>query len=171
MTVEDDLQRSRLTVFFRVPLAVPHLVWLVLWGIVAVLRRDRELVHHAHPRAGPRSRCTASSRAYVRYPTHVYAFAEMAANPFPGFTGRPGSYPIDLEIAPPERQNRWITGFRLVLAVPAFLISGALGSVGFIAASSAGSSASSPAGCRAGCETSSRLRSATTPRRSDTSRC
>ena len=35
---------------------------------------------------------------------------------------------------PPERQNRWITGFRLVLAVPAFLISGALGGVGFIAA-------------------------------------
>ena len=33
----DDLRRSRVTVFFRLPLAIPHLVWLVLWGILAFL--------------------------------------------------------------------------------------------------------------------------------------
>ena len=31
----DDLRRSRLTVFFRLLLALPHIVWLLLWGIVA----------------------------------------------------------------------------------------------------------------------------------------
>ena len=30
-----DLRRSRLTVFFRLPLVIPHLVWLALWSIVA----------------------------------------------------------------------------------------------------------------------------------------
>ena len=27
-----------------------------------------------------------------------------------------------MEIEPPERQNRWMTGFRLFLAIPAFLV-------------------------------------------------
>jgi len=132
MTVEDDLKRSRLMVFFRFPLAVPHLVWLVLWGIVAFFAA---LVNWFITlfRGRPAEPLHRFLSAYVRYQTHVYAFLQVAANPFPGFTGRPDSYPIDLEIAPPERQNRWITGFRLVLAVPAFLISGALGSAGFIA--------------------------------------
>ena len=49
----------------------------------------------------------------------------LAANPFPGFLGEPG-YPVDVEIAPPARQNRWVTGFRLILAVPAFVIAGLL---------------------------------------------
>jgi hypothetical protein len=34
LIVTDDLQRSRLTVFFRLLLALPHLVWLFLWGVV-----------------------------------------------------------------------------------------------------------------------------------------
>jgi hypothetical protein len=37
LEVRDDLRRSRLTVFFRLLLAVPHYVWLALWGIAALL--------------------------------------------------------------------------------------------------------------------------------------
>src|SRR5207248_8060049 len=37
IVVADDLRRSRVTVFFRLVLFVPHLVWLVLWTIVALL--------------------------------------------------------------------------------------------------------------------------------------
>ena len=37
MVVEDDLARSRLTVFFRLLLAIPHLIWLTLWGIAIFL--------------------------------------------------------------------------------------------------------------------------------------
>jgi hypothetical protein len=33
LIVTDDLRRSRLTVFFRLLLAIPHFVWLLLWGI------------------------------------------------------------------------------------------------------------------------------------------
>ena len=35
--------------------------------------------------------------------------ASLAANPFPGFTGGPGSYPLDLVLPAPGRQNRWKT--------------------------------------------------------------
>jgi immune inhibitor A len=45
---------------------------------------------------------------------------------FPGFGGAPG-YPIDLEVDPPEPQNRLTVFFRLILAIPAYIISGIMG--------------------------------------------
>ena len=36
LTVEDDLRRNRLTVFFRLLLAIPHLIWVTLWTIAVV---------------------------------------------------------------------------------------------------------------------------------------
>ena len=37
LTVTDDLRRSRLTVFFRLLLAIPHFIWWTLWTIAALL--------------------------------------------------------------------------------------------------------------------------------------
>jgi len=38
LIVDDDLRRNRLTVFFRLLLAIPQLIWLAVWGIaVAIL--------------------------------------------------------------------------------------------------------------------------------------
>ena len=72
--------------------------------------------------------------AYVRYSTHVGAFLHLTGNPFPGFVGKAGSYPVDLEIAFPERQSRWKTLFRLPLALPALLVSSALSFVQLVCA-------------------------------------
>src|SRR5579884_2058164 len=118
-----DLRRSRLTVFFRIPLAIPHLVWLYVWSyvvaVVGILNWFATLVTGRPPRPFHRFLC-----AYFRYQLHVYAFLTIAANPFPGFTGRAGSYPLDLVLpAEPQRQSRWRTFFRLVLVIPAWLVS------------------------------------------------
>ena len=64
--------------------------------------------------------------------THLFAFVCLIGRRFPGFTGRAGSYAIDLGIDPPSRQSRWTTLFRLVLAIPAFLLAGALGGVALV---------------------------------------
>ena len=37
LVVTDDLRRSRLTVFSRLLLAIPHFIWLALFGIVALV--------------------------------------------------------------------------------------------------------------------------------------
>jgi hypothetical protein len=125
MVVGDDLRRSRLTVFFRLLLAIPHFIWLVLWSIpmffVAILSWLIALFIGRLPES-----LHWFSAAYVRYATHVYAFVLLAGNPFPGFTGREGSYSIDLEIDPPARQSRWKTAFRIFLAIPALLVTSAL---------------------------------------------
>ena len=72
--------------------------------------------------------------SFVRYRLHVYAYLMLVANPFPGFGGREGMYPLDLEVAPPARQNRWKTGFRIVLAIPALFLDGVLGGTLFTTA-------------------------------------
>jgi hypothetical protein len=133
LRVQDDLRRSRLTVLFRLLLYLPHLVWLLLWGILAFLAAIANwfvaLVRGRAP--DPLHRFLA---AYLRYWTHVSAFLYLVANPFPGFTGRAGSYPVELEIDPPGRQSRWVTAFRLLLAFPAFFILAALGAAFAVAA-------------------------------------
>jgi Domain of unknown function (DUF4389) len=130
---EDDLRRSRLSVFFRLLLAFPHIVWLLLWTILALLAAIANwfFTLAAGRPAGPLARFLSS---FIRYAAHVYAFLYVIANPFPGFVGAAGSYPIDVDIPPPGRQNRWITGFKIVLALPAILLSSAIGWVLFIAA-------------------------------------
>lgn len=134
LELDDDGRRSRLTVAFRLLLALPHLVWLTLWSLVAILAAIANwFVALARGRSA-----TALHRflaAYVRYSVHLTAFLFLVANPFPGFAGTPG-YPVDVAIAEPGRQNRWITLFRTFLALPAFLLAsalaGALVVVGFL---------------------------------------
>ncbi|HZO36185.1 MAG TPA: DUF4389 domain-containing protein [Solirubrobacteraceae bacterium] len=124
----DDLRRSRLTTFFRLPLAVPHLIWLALWSIVALLVAIAAwlaaLVRGQVPAALHRFLA-----AYVRYTTHFTAFLYLTANAFPGFTGTAGSYPAEATIAAPERQSRWTVLTRGILLLPAFVILSALGGI------------------------------------------
>ncbi len=124
LDVSDDLTRSRVTVLLRALLAIPHLVWLALWGIlaylVAIVNWLLTLLRGESPAALHRFLA-----AYVRYQAHVYAYLFLIANPFPGFTGRAGSYPIDPVIAAPRPQNRWKVLFRLVLLLPALLLESA----------------------------------------------
>ena len=72
--------------------------------------------------------------AYIRYTTHVVAFLYVAGNPFPGFVGAAGRYPLDIRMDPFARQSRWITLFRLPLMIPAAFVSGAAGGVALFAA-------------------------------------
>jgi len=128
-----DLRRSRVTVLFRLPLAIPHVVWLGLWTVLAVPTVVIQwLVTLVIGR--PIRKLHAFLARYVRYSFVVYAFLFLVANPFPGFTGKAGQYPLDLVLPPPGRQKRLKTAFRGLLAIPAWIFGGALGSVLTVAA-------------------------------------
>jgi hypothetical protein len=126
MTVTDDLRRSRLLALFRLPLAIPHLVGLLLWALLVLptvlLTWICALVIGRAPR--PFHRFVS---AYLRYAIHVLAFLFLVGNPFPGFVGKPGSYPVDLELGPNVPQKRLVTLVRLLLAVPALIVAAGLG--------------------------------------------
>jgi hypothetical protein len=125
LVVNDDLQRNRLTVFFRLILAIPHIIWFALWSVVNVLAVIANwfatLVKGQSPEGLHNFIAT-----YLRYQTHVYSYVLLIADPFPGFGGQPG-YPIDLDVDPPQPQNRWTVAFRVILAIPAFIVSGIMG--------------------------------------------
>lgn len=128
LEVTDGTRRSRLTVFFRLALAVPHLVWLSLWGILAFFAAILNWFAVLFT-GGAQPGLHRFLAAFLRYQTHVFAFLYLVANPFPGFVGAVGSYPVELHVAEPVRQNRWTAFFRLVLAIPALLLAGVFSQV------------------------------------------
>ncbi len=120
LVVTDDLRRNRLTVLFRLLLAIPPFLWLAIWGIAvffAVIVAWLVALVTGRVPDGLHSFLAA----YDRYQTHVNAYFFIAADPFPGFKGAPG-YPLDVAIAPAVAQSRLTVFFRLLLAIPAFIV-------------------------------------------------
>jgi hypothetical protein len=123
LRITDDLHRTRLTVFFRVLLAIPHFLWQALLGILAIVAiivnwfatliagQSPEWLH-------------AYLAGYLRYVTHVSAYVFLLADPYPGFylINLKENYPIDVEIAGPEPQGRAGVAFRIILAIPAIIV-------------------------------------------------
>ena len=130
VVVTDDLRRSRLTVFFRLLLAIPHLIWLTLWSIVVSLVVIVAWVAGLFTGRIPDG-LHSFMAAYTRYYTHLDAYLWIAADPYPGFTGEPG-YPVDLEVATGASQSRLTILFRLILAIPAMIVTSVLQQVAWI---------------------------------------
>jgi hypothetical protein len=126
ITVDGDLRRSRLTVFFRLLLAIPHFIWIVLWSIAVFFAAIAGWFAALATTRLPEGLHNFLA-AYVRYATHLGAYLSIAANPYPGFTGEPG-YPVDVAIAAREPLSRWKVALRIFLAIPALILAAVLGS-------------------------------------------
>jgi len=128
LVVHDDLRRWRLTVALRFLLALPHFAVVSLWALVAVpvvvASWFATLVRGTTP-AGIHGWLAR----YLRYSTQVNAYWLLVADPFPSFRGWFGTYPVDLAVAPPAPQPRWATLLRVVLAIPAGVLTYVLGAV------------------------------------------
>jgi Domain of unknown function (DUF4389) len=124
LIVDDDLKRSRLTVFFRLLLAIPHFLWWIVWSYGLVFSALLVINWFAALIKGrsPEDLHLLLARM-LRYRTHVFSYLFLASNPYPTFFGRPGSHPVDLELDGPDPQRRVVTFFRLILAIPAIVVS------------------------------------------------
>jgi hypothetical protein len=121
LIVNDDLKRSRLTVFLRLILLIPHVFWQYLWTFAVsgcVIVNWFAVLIKGH---SPEDLHLLLARA-LRYRTHLFSYTFLVSNPYPTFFGRPGAHPVDLEIDGPDRQPRLVTFFRLILAIPALVI-------------------------------------------------
>jgi hypothetical protein len=121
LIVEDDLRRRRLTVFFRLLLAIPLAIWISIWGIAVyvavVIAWFAALVTGRVP--GGLHEFIAR---YLRAATHLTAYVFLLADPWPPFSGAPGRYPVDLRVDPAAPQSRLTVLFRILLAIPALLL-------------------------------------------------
>ena len=123
LRVTDDLQRTRLTVFFRLLLAIPHFLWQALLAIVAILAVIASWFATLISGRSPDG-LHSFLAGYLRYATHVSAYMFLLADPYPGFlfVNLKQDYPIDVEIDPPVDHGRMSVAFRIILAIPAMLV-------------------------------------------------
>ena len=116
-----DLSRSRLTVFFRLLLAIPHLIAVAVWGIaaavVAIVNWFATLILGTSPEG-----MHGFLASFQRYSTAVNGYFYLLSDPWPPFSGAPGSYVLDLEVDPPARQHRLSVLFRAILVIPMYLV-------------------------------------------------
>jgi Domain of unknown function (DUF4389) len=118
-----EASRSRLTTFFRLLLAIPHLLVLWLWGIAAAVvvfvAWFALVVTGRYPQA-----MYDFVAAYLRFSTFVHGYAWLLCDPYPPFTGDASErYPVRLLIGPPlPAYDRLKTGFRFLLAIPVLVI-------------------------------------------------
>ncbi len=121
LIVDDDLRRNRLTVFFRLLLAIPQFIWLYVFGIVAAFALLFAWIVAVFTGRVPDSLHNLLAR-YQRLTTHVAAYTLLIADPWPPFGGSPGTYPIDLRVDEAAPQSRLTVFFRGLLAIPALVL-------------------------------------------------
>ena len=121
LIVDDDLRRNRLTVFFRLLLVIPQLIWLYFFGIVAAFALFFAWIVALFTGRVPEALHNLLAR-YQRLTTHVAAYTLLIADPWPPFGGSPGTYPVDLRVDDAAQQSRLTVFFRGLLAIPVLVL-------------------------------------------------
>jgi hypothetical protein len=119
-------QRSRLTTFFRIILVIPHLVVVAVWGFLAffaVIAAWFALVITArYPQA-----LYDFIAGLMRYSTAVHGYFALLTDEYPPFSADTDDFPVHLKIPPPRPEyNRLHAAFRLITAIPPYIIAYAM---------------------------------------------
>jgi hypothetical protein len=136
VTFEADYveKRSRLTTFFRWILAIPHFIVIIVYAfaayVVVIIAWFSLLFTGRWPRG-----MYDFEAGFWRYATAVYGYIFLLTDEYPPFGPDVDAYPVRLNIAPPKAEySRLKVLFRIILAIPPYLISYALGIVAQVGA-------------------------------------
>jgi hypothetical protein len=116
-------RRSRSTVFLRLILAIPLLIWGYLYGIAAALAVIGAWFAIVITGRYPKSLYSLVA-GYIRFAARSSAYATLLCDGYPPFGGgdKP-SYPVRVQFAGPlPRYSRVKTLFRFILAIPVSII-------------------------------------------------
>lgn len=117
------VERSRLTVFFRGILVIPHVILLLVYSVAAnivVFLAWFVLVFTGRYPEGMYNFVAG----YLRYAARVYAYWLLITDTYPAFDGgEHPEYPVRVQIAPPqEGYSRLKTFFRFILIIPVWIV-------------------------------------------------
>ena len=121
----EPADQRRLTVLVRLILAIPHIV--VLWAlgiaaeVVALICWFAALVTGRLPDA-----LAEFQVGYLRWATRFYAYLFLLTDEYPPFEFADSDYPVRMR-AQPGRLNRLAVLFRIILVIPAWIVSVVLG--------------------------------------------
>jgi hypothetical protein len=128
VTFEADYveKRSRLTTFFRWLLVIPHAIVLAFYaiaaGVVVIIAWFALVFTGRWPRG-----MYDFVAGFFRYATAVHGYFYLLTDDYPPFGPDVDSYPVRLNIAPPQEQySRLKVLFRIILAIPPYIIAYAM---------------------------------------------
>lgn len=121
-TAEHVVEQSRLSVFLRILFVIPHAIVVSLWGLAAyftlIVAWFAMLFTGRYPEG-----LYGFHRSFLRYATYVSGYYYLLSSKFPQFNGDDPSYPVQLEIGPPQAEySRMKVLFRIILAIPVAII-------------------------------------------------
>lgn len=120
----EPADQGRLTVLVRIILAIPHLVVLWVLGIaaevVALICWFAALVTGRLPTG-----LAEFQVGYLRWATRVYAYLYLLTDVYPPFELADADYPVRVR-AEPGLLNRLAVLFRIILVIPAWIVSAVL---------------------------------------------
>ena len=117
------IERSRLTVFFRFIMVIPHLIWSFIYGVAAqvvvFIAWFAIVFTGRYPKA-----MYEFVAGYVRFYTRLLGYIELVTDEFPPFDGAEHpKYPVTVTIPPPqESYSRLSTAFRIILLIPVWIL-------------------------------------------------
>ncbi len=124
VTFEADYveSRNRLTTFFRLILAIPLVIWLVVYGFVAelaiVIAWFAILVTGEYPRG-----LYDFVAGFTRFATRTLAYTYLLCDPYPSFGGADDpAYPVRMQFTRLEQYSRLKTLLRIILAIPIVIL-------------------------------------------------
>ena len=121
----DPIPQQRITVFFRIILMIPHAFVLWILGIVAevvaVIGWFGALFTGRLP-----DFAADFLTGYVRWQTRYNAYYLLLTDQYPPFTLEDANYPVRL-LTRPGRLNRLAVFFRLILGIPALIVTSLVG--------------------------------------------
>jgi hypothetical protein len=117
------VDRSRLTVFFRIFMVIPHMIVSFVYGIAAELALIVAwfaIVFTGRYPAG----LYDFVAGYLRFSTRLLGYMLLVTDEFPPFDGgEHPEYPVNVRVAPPqESYSRLSTFFRFILLIPVAII-------------------------------------------------
>jgi Domain of unknown function (DUF4389) len=128
VTFEADYveKRSRLTTFFRWLLVIPHAIVLAFYaiaaGVVVIIAWFALVFTGRWPRG-----MYDFVAGFFRYATAVHGYFYLLTDQYPPFGPDVDSYPVRLDIAPPQEEySRLKVLFRIILAIPPYIIAYAM---------------------------------------------
>jgi hypothetical protein len=127
--VDYQVERNRLTTFFRLIVVIPWLIWMTLYGIAAFVAAVVAWFALLFTKRYPDSLYGFVS-GYLEVATQVGGFAILATDEWPPFTPKDEPYPVRVEVAPQQVEYRRAhTFFKYLLAFPQQLL---LQGIGYI---------------------------------------
>jgi hypothetical protein len=121
--------RNRLTVAFRIILAIPHLVVAQIWGYLAEILAVVQWFIIVF--TGQRNESIWNlQRSWLDYYSRVVGYTSLLFDKYPAFGSEPGPGPVRNDLSFESPANRLTNGLRFIWIIPAALISLVLGIAG-----------------------------------------